>query len=80
MYYAIHQTEEARGVYETWAEVVPKVLKVCNSRYKKFGTECDAKYWSKHGTSPYMSHISRVEWNGQWSERALDPLAMRGHV
>ena len=49
MYYAIDQPEEARGVYETWYEVATKVLKVRNSRYKKFRTEYDAKYWSKHG-------------------------------
>ena len=49
MYYAIHQPEEARGVYETWAEVAPKVLGVERSRYKKFRTEYKAKYWSKHG-------------------------------
>ena len=49
MYYAIHLPEEARGVYETWAEVAPKVLKVRNSKYKKFRTEYEARYWSKHG-------------------------------
>ena len=49
MYYAIHLPEEARGVYKTWAEVAPKVLKVRNSKYKKFRTEYEARYWSKHG-------------------------------
>ena len=49
MYYAIHLPEEARGVYETWAEAAPKVLRVKGSRYKKFKTEYEARYWSKHG-------------------------------
>ena len=47
--YAIHLPEESRGVYETWAEVAPKVLRVKGSRYKKFKTEYEAKYWSKYG-------------------------------
>ena len=49
MYYAIHQPEEARGVYEHWDEVAPKVWRVKGSRYKRFKTEYEAKYWSKHG-------------------------------
>ena len=106
MYYAIHLPVEARGVYDSWKDVAPKALNIRNSRYKKFRTEYDAKYWSKHGEcrksyflvlsktlltlvtlgqmvhgsnkmSPYMSHISRVEWAGQWSER-MCPLIPRG--
>ena len=49
MYYAIHLPEEVRGVYEKWAEVAPKVLNVKGSRYKKFKSEYEAKYFSKHG-------------------------------
>ena len=49
MYYAIHLPEEVRGVYEKWAEVAPKVLGVKGARHKKFKTEYEAKYWSKHG-------------------------------
>ena len=71
MHYAIHQPEEARGVYETWKKVAPKFLKVRNSKYKKFETEYEARYWSKHGKrrkiiySTYLKDYA-VGTNGTW--------------
>ena len=70
MYYAIHTPVSSRGVYEHWEEVAPKVLKVRDSKYRKFKTQLEAKYWSKYGKCrkmgyakwpTCMSHISRME-------------------
>ena len=69
MYYAIHTPVLSRGVYECWDEVVPKVLNVRDSKYKKFKTQLEVKYYSKYGKCRKMgyskwptciSHISRV--------------------